>query len=109
LSVTGLEARVAELSCWRGKVTLAPLAGGLSIRRSSSTTDEPLRRTLRRGHSRPSRLSESRMRGEPRAHLAGLSPELVFSEPGVMVVRYVEGRTLRKLICPRTSSESSGC
>ncbi len=30
------------------------------------------------------------------AHAAGLSPELVYAEPGVMVIRHIDGRTLGK-------------
>jgi len=95
LSVTGLEARVAGLSCWRGKVTLAPLAGGFS--NTAFVVDDGRGRYVARcGGDIPVHhvFRNRECAASSAAHLAGLSPELVHSEPGVMVVRYVEGRTL---------------
>jgi thiamine kinase-like enzyme len=94
LSVADLEARVAGLPCWRGKVTLAPLSGGLS-NAAFVVDDGPRRYVARCGSDIPvHHVFRDREHAISRAaHLAGLSPELIYAEPGVMVVRFVEGRT----------------
>jgi thiamine kinase-like enzyme len=95
LSVFDLEARVAGLPCWRCKVKLAPLAGGLS--NAAFVVDDGHERYVARcGSDIPVRhVFRDRERADTiAAHRAGLSPELIYAEPGVMVVRYVDGRTL---------------
>jgi thiamine kinase-like enzyme len=90
-----LAARVAALPCWRGPVTLEPLRGGLS--NTSFIVDAGGSRYVARcGGDIPAHgVSRERERAiSIAAHAAGLSPELVYAEPGVMVLRYVTGRTL---------------
>jgi len=90
-----LEARIAALPCWRGKVTLEPLRGGLS-NAAFVVGDGVARYVARCGEDIPvHHVFRDRERAATvAAHAAGLSPELVYAAPGVMVVRYIEGRTL---------------
>ena len=90
-----LEARVAALPCWRGKPTLTPLPGGLSTT-AFVVDDGRGRYVVRCGHDiAVHHVSRDRERAASiAAHAAGLSPELVYAEPGAMVLRYIEGRTL---------------
>ncbi|MET0732565.1 MAG: phosphotransferase [Casimicrobiaceae bacterium] len=89
-----LEARIAALPCWRGKVTLEPLHGGLS--NTAFVVDDGRERYVARcGVDIPvHHVSRERERAASvAAHALGLSPELVYSEPGVIVIRHIDGRT----------------
>jgi len=90
-----LDARIAALPCWRAKVTLRPLRGGLS-NVAFVADDGAARYVVRCGHDIPiHHVFRDRERAASiAAHAAGLSPELVYAEPGIMVIRYVEGKTL---------------
>ncbi len=89
-------ARKAEkLACWRGPVEPEPLGGGIS-NHNFLVDDGGSRFFVRIGEDflvhnvlRSFELAASRA-----AHAAGVSPEVVHAEPGAMVFRYVEGRTL---------------
>ena len=89
-----LEARIAALPCWRGAVTLAPLHGGMS--NASYLVDDGGERFVARcgGDIPVHHVFRDRERAASvAAHAAGLSPEVVQCEPGVMVLRHVAGRT----------------
>jgi thiamine kinase-like enzyme len=87
--------RTAELACWRGRVTPRPLAGGIS-NHNFLVDDGGERFVVRIGedfevHNVLRRFELAAARA---AHAAGISPEVVHAEPGAMVFRYVDGRTL---------------
>jgi len=91
----GLEARIAALPCWRSKVSLEPLHGGLS--NTAFVVDDGRQRFVARcGADIPVHhvFRERERAANIAAHGVGLSPELVYAEPGVMVIRYIDGRTL---------------
>jgi len=90
-----LEARIAALPCWRGKVKLEPLHGGLS--NTAFVVDDGSERYVARcgGDIPVHHVFRDRERAASvAAHAAGLSPEVVYAEPGVMVIRHIDGRTL---------------
>jgi thiamine kinase-like enzyme len=90
-----VEARIVALPCWRGKVTLEPLHGGLS--NTAFVVDDGSERYVARcgGDIAVHHVFRDRERAASiAAHAAGLSPELVYAEPGIMVLRYIDGRTL---------------
>jgi thiamine kinase-like enzyme len=87
--------RVRDLPCWRGPVEVEPLAGGMTnvnfvVRDGQEKfvvrigDDIPVHQVMR-FNERAAALA---------AHAAGLSPEVVHAEPGALVMRFVEGRTL---------------
>jgi len=85
----------AGLAFWHGTPRLEPLGGGIS-NVNFVAEDDAGRFVVRIGgdvpvHGVVRAYEESASRA---AHAAGLSPELVHAEPGVLVFRYVEGRTL---------------
>src|SRR5918996_4260922 len=87
--------RTRALACWRGQVEPEPLGGGIS-NHNFLVEDAGSRFFVRIGEDflvhnvlRRFELAASRA-----AHAAGISPEVVYAEPGAMVFRYVEGRTL---------------
>jgi thiamine kinase-like enzyme len=89
-----LESRVARLSCWRGPVSLEPLKGGLT-NISFVATDSEEKFVVRCGEDiSVHHVFRDRERAAARAAFeAGLSPELVHAEPGITVLRFIEGRT----------------
>jgi thiamine kinase-like enzyme len=89
------EARVARLSCWRGRVEPAPLAGGLS-NKNFLVDDAGDKFVVRLGEDVPEHnlLRRNEVACSRAAAEAGLSPGLFHVEPGVLVFRFVEGRTL---------------
>jgi len=89
-----LEARIAALPCWRGKVKVEPLHGGLS--NTAFVVDDGRERYVARcGGDIPIHhvFRDCERAASVAAHAAGLSPELVYAEPGVMVLRHIDGRT----------------
>jgi thiamine kinase-like enzyme len=90
-----LEARIASLPCWRGKVKLEPLRGGLS--NTAFVVDDGRERyVVRCGGDIPVHhvFRDRERAASVAAHAAGLSPEVVYAEPGIMVIRHIDGRTL---------------
>jgi thiamine kinase-like enzyme len=90
-----LEARIAALPCWRGHVKLEPLHGGLS-NTAFVVDDGSARYVARCGGDIPAHhvFRDRERAASVAAHAAGLSPELVYAEPGVMVLRHIDGTTL---------------
>lgn len=93
--MTDARERTAALACWRGPVEPQPVGGGIS-NHNFLVDDRGERFFVRIGKDllvhnvlRRFELAASRA-----AHAAGISPEVVHAEPGAMVFRHVEGRTL---------------
>jgi thiamine kinase-like enzyme len=87
--------RAARLRCWSGPVDPRPVGGGIT--NANFRVDDggesffvrigddiPVHGVLRFNEAAASRA----------AHAAGLSPEVVHQEPGALVLRFVEARTL---------------
>jgi len=89
-----LAARVASLPCWRSQVTIAPLAGGLS-NAAFVVDDGGELFVVRCGDDIPIHhvFRDRERAANIAAHAAGLSPELIYSEPGILVIRHIAGRT----------------
>jgi thiamine kinase-like enzyme len=86
--------RLRSLPCWTGAVDAAPLAGGLS-NESWLVADAIGKHVVRFGRDFPfhhvSRSAE--LMAAHAAHRAGFAPEVEYAEPGVMVSRFIDGRT----------------
>ena len=91
-----LEARVREVACWNGPVTLAPLAGGLT-NRAWVATDNNGKYVVRCGGDIPVHqiLRDREREASIAAYEAGLSPAVVRAEPGVLE------RDVRQFHCAR--------
>ena len=93
--MTSARQRAARLACWKGDVAPEPLGGGIT--NVNFTVDDAGERYVVRigedipvhGVYRVNELASARA-----AHAAGISPEIVHAEPGALVMRWVEGRTL---------------
>jgi thiamine kinase-like enzyme len=91
----GAARKARGLACWRKPVTPVPLGGGIS-NHNFLVEDCGARFFVRIGDDfevhnvlRRFELAASRA-----AHAAGISPEVIHAEPGAMVFRHIEGRTL---------------
>jgi thiamine kinase-like enzyme len=88
-------ARIARLPCWSGPVEPEILQGGITnanfvVRDRSGRFVVRLAEDIPvHGIMRFNELAASRA-----AHAAGLSPEVVYAEPGATVLRYIDGQTL---------------
>jgi len=92
-----LETAVVRLSCWRGPIELKPLTGGLT-NVSFVAVDHGEKFVVRCGQDIPvHHVFRDRERAASIAGFeAGLSPELVHVEPGITVLRFIEGRVLEE-------------
>jgi thiamine kinase-like enzyme len=88
------EAKVRALSFWKGPISLAPLKGGVS-NASFTVMDGADTYVARVGDDYPAHhvFREAEVISSRAAFAAGLSPEMVYAEPGIMVVRFIEART----------------
>ncbi len=86
--------RAAGLACWSGPVTPEPLAGGIT-NVNFVVGDGGQRYFVRIGEDIPIHgvLRFNELAAARAAELAGVSPALIYSEPGVMVTRFIDGRT----------------
>lgn len=87
--------RAGQLSCWSGTVDPQPISGGFT-NTNFVVTDRGERYFVRIGENIPEHgIVRSNETAVARAAAAaGVSPEVVHSEPGAMVIRFIEGHTL---------------
>jgi thiamine kinase-like enzyme len=89
-----MEERLKRLACWKRPVTLSLLTGGLT--NVSFIADDGVEKfVVRCGGDIPvHHVFRDRERAASRAAFeVGLSPEVVHVEPGIMVLRFIAGRT----------------
>ena len=87
--------RVKSLSCWTGPVTAEPLGGGIT-NVNFVVHDRAGKFVVRIGDDIPLHhiLRSNELAASRAACLAGVSPAVRHHQPGVLVIDYVEGRTL---------------
>lgn len=89
------ESRAASLTCWTEKVAVKPLSGGLT-NRNFLVRHRGERYVVRIGDDNPVHLIlrwHERAAAEA-AYRAGIAPEIIHAEPGALVMRHLDGRTL---------------
>lgn len=94
-SIVEPSARVAELCCWSGEVEPRPLSGGIT-NTNFVVEDGGEKYVVRVGDDLPLHgiLRTHELAACRAAHAAGLAPEIVHHETGILVMRFVEGATL---------------
>jgi thiamine kinase-like enzyme len=93
--MTDLLDKVARLACWRRPVELSQLKGGLTnISFVATCCGEKF--VVRCGEDIPVHhvFRDRERAASVAAFEAGLSPEIIHVEPGIMVLRFIDGRTL---------------
>lgn len=87
--------RVRRLPCWQGDIGIEPLSGGLS--NLNFTVDDAGKRYVVRmvGDDEPIHnvMRFNELAGLKAAFAVGLTPGLVYSEPGIMVIDHIDGKT----------------
>lgn len=89
-----VEDRIRALPCWRGRIDIAPLKGGIS-NESYLVTDGAGRHVVRFGRDYPFHhvFRDRELMTARAAHAAGFGPEVRYAEPGVMVSAYLGAKT----------------
>ncbi len=92
--MTAIEKRVRGLALWNGEVTVEPLKGGVS-NASFTVRDSSGKYVVRVGEDYSfHQVSRNREAIASRAAFAaGLSPEVIYLEHGLMVLRHIEAHT----------------
>jgi thiamine kinase-like enzyme len=89
------EDRIRNLGIWRGKITIEPISGGMTNRNYLARDGEKAV-VVRLGDDLPvhmiSRANE--LAASRAAEAAGLSPAILHSAPGILVMEHIEARTL---------------
>jgi thiamine kinase-like enzyme len=87
--------RVARLPLWKGPVKPERLTGGIT-NMNFTVEDGGERFVVRVGDDLPVHqiLRFNEAAASRAAHAAGVSPEVMYSEPGILVMRFIEGKTL---------------
>jgi thiamine kinase-like enzyme len=93
--MTDAKSRVAALSCWQGDVDPVALDGGIT-NVNFTVVDGADKYVVRVGNDIPQHqvMRFNERAASIAAHKAGLSPEVVYTEPGILVIRFIEGKTL---------------
>lgn len=91
------EQKIAQLDCWQSSVSIEPLSGGMT-NLNFKVIDGADKYVVRLGSDDPVHLiSRTNERATCEAAFdAGLSPELIYAQPGVLVIRFVEGQVLQE-------------
>ncbi len=89
------EQMIRALPCWRGAIRIAALDGGMT-NRNFRIDDAGLTYAVRLGRDLPEHgiVRWHELAAARAAHAAGLSPQVVYAAPGVMVSHFIVGRTL---------------
>ncbi len=87
--------RIFQLPCWSGKVDPVPLLGGIT-NKNYLVADRGQQFVVRLGEDIPIHgvMRFNELAASRAAFAAGISPEVIYAEPGVLVLRYIEGRAL---------------
>jgi len=86
---------ILRLPCWSGKVDPAPLLGGIT-NKNYLVADRGQKFVVRLGQDIPIHgvMRFNELAASRAAFQAGISPEVIYAEPGALVLRYIEGRAL---------------
>lgn len=87
--------RVLDLPCWTQPVEPVPLVGGIT-NTNFVVCDAGQSYVVRIGLDIPVHgvMRFNEQAASRAAYACGLSPEVIYTEPGVLVLRFIEGRTL---------------
>ncbi len=85
---------VAGLSCWHGPVDPQPISGGIT-NLNFSVVDRGQRYFVRIGDDIPEHgiVRSNELAANRAAHAAGVSPAVIHSQPGALVLEFIPGRT----------------
>lgn len=98
LEVHHLEAKIKRLPCWQTPISLEYLPGGLT-NQNFLIKDKERAFVVRIADDIPEHgvWRRHELAASQAAHRAGISPGVFYSEPGVMVLDYIESKTLNEV------------
>ncbi len=87
--------RIAALPIWKGEIEASPLGGGRT-NLNFTVQDNTGKYVVRLGEDIPAHhvMRFNELAASRAAHAAGLSPEVVFADEGITVIRHIESKTL---------------
>ncbi len=87
--------RIAALPIWQGEIVTSPLGGGRT-NLNFTVADAVGTYVVRLGEDIPAHhvMRFNELAASRAAHAAGLSPEVVFADKGITVVRHIKSKTL---------------
>lgn len=93
--MASLETRVRSLPIWRGDITIVPLGGGIT-NVNVLVTDGARRAVVRIGDDIPVHqvMRFNELAASRAAHAAGISPAVLHHQPGLLVIEFIECRTM---------------
>jgi len=88
-------ARIQALGLWKSTIDIQPLSGGIT-NRNFIVRDQHQTCFIRIGDDIPEHgiMRFNEHAASRAAHQAGISPEVLHTGPGIMVLRYIDGKTL---------------
>ncbi len=89
--------RIAALPIWQGEILATPLGGGRT-NLNFTVEDATGKYVVRLGEDIPAHhvMRFNELAASRAAHAAGLSPEVVFADEGITVIRHIECKTLEE-------------
>ncbi len=88
--------RITSLPIWQGKANIEPLSGGIT-NVNYLVSDNKGKYVVRLGedivHHQLMRFNE--LAASKAAHAAGISPEVIYHQPGILVLEYIASRALQ--------------
>ena len=86
-------ARVKALPCWKGDISAEPLTGGIT-NVNIKVVDGEEAFVVRLGGDIPVHqvMRFNELAASQAAHATGIAPEVIHTEPGVLVIRFIEGK-----------------
>ena len=93
--MTSAHEKISGLSFWRTTPSVEPLDGGMT-NANFLVTEGKRRYVVRLGEDIPFHhiSREYELAASRAAHAAGISPAVVHSEPGILILDYIDGKTL---------------
>lgn len=89
--------RIQGLPCWKGPITAEPLGGGIT-NLNYRVNDPAGSYVVRVGSDIPEHhvMRFNELAASRAAHAAGISPAVVYAEPALTVLEFIESRTLKE-------------
>ena len=87
--------RILQLPCWADKIDPMPLLGGIT-NKNYLVADRGQKFVVRLGEDIPIHgvMRFNELAASRAAFAAGISPEVIYAEPGALVLNFIEGRAL---------------
>ncbi len=92
-----MQLRIKQLPCWKTPIEIEPLSGGMT-NHNFKVSDGDEQFVVRIGSDDPVHLisRKNETASSKAAFEINVSPELIYNEPGILVVRFVEGKVYQE-------------